>query len=236
MTTATTVVLPTARPGRPAVVGTGLAKTYRTRARQQVRAVEDATVTFDRGTVTGIVGPSGSGKTTLLHLLAGLERPDKGSVTIGGIDITRLPERRLARLRRERMGFVFQSYQLLPHLTAARNIELPLRLNGQKASRDEIVELSALMGIEDRLDHLPTELSGGQQQRVAIARALVNRPDVIFADEPSGALDNRLTAELMGLLRLSADSRGQAVVIVTHDERVTSYCDRVLRMDTGWLE
>jgi putative ABC transport system ATP-binding protein len=200
-----------------------------------VRAVEDASFSAAPGSITAVVGPSGSGKSTLLQLLAGLERPDRGSVRVGGTEITGLRDRALARLRRERLGFVFQSYQLLPQLTAEQNIGLPLRLAGRTADRRELLELADLLGIRDRLDHLPAQLSGGQQQRVAIARALVTRPDVVLADEPTGALDATAAADLVDLFARASRERGQTFVVVTHDERVTGRADQVLRMSAGRL-
>lgn len=212
----------------------GLTRTF-TGPAGSILAVDDVTLTTERGTVTTIVGPSGSGKSTLLQMLAGLERPDRGIVRIGGVETTALRDRALTRLRRERLGFVFQSYQLMPQLTAAQNIELPLRLAGRTAEPADVAELVELLGLGDRLDHLPSELSGGQQQRVAIARALVTRPDVVLADEPTGALDDDTAEEVMGLFVRASRERDQTFVIVTHDQRVVSRADVVLAMAEGRL-
>ncbi len=225
----------TASPAHP-VMARDLTKSFASRGSDdRVVAVDDVSLEVPAGTMTAIVGPSGSGKSTLLHLLAGLERPDRGSALIDGVDVTRLRDRRLTRLRRERIGFVFQSYHLLPHLTAAQNIELPLRLGGVAPDGDAISDLAEVLGITDRLDHLPAELSGGQQQRVAVARALVTNPAVVFADEPTGALDDASARDLLEVLRLAVDQRGQTLVVVTHDDRVRAVADRVVHMDTGRL-
>ena len=213
----------------------GLTKTF-TSTGEPVVAVADVSLTVTPGSLTAVVGPSGSGKSTLLQLLAGLDRPDTGSVRIGGVEITGLRDRALTRLRRERLGFIFQAYQLMPQLTAEQNIGLPLRLAGRAADPAELRELAELLGIADRLDHLPAQLSGGQQQRVAIARALVTRPDVVFADEPTGALDTRTATDLTDLFVRASRERGQTFVIVTHDERVSDRADQVLRMTAGRLE
>jgi putative ABC transport system ATP-binding protein len=215
----------------------GLTKTFAASgpSGSPVVAVEDVSLTVEPGSLTAVVGPSGSGKSTLLQLLAGLDRPDRGSVRIGGVELSGLRDRALARLRRDRIGFVFQTYQLLPQLTAEQNIGLPLRLAGQTADTRELGELAELLGIDDRLGHLPAQLSGGQQQRVAIARALVTRPDVVLADEPTGALDADTAADLIDVFVRASRERGQTFVIVTHDERVSSRADRVLRMASGRL-
>ncbi len=216
------------------VEAVGLTKTFHAGS-GPVQAVDDVSLTVHAGTITTIIGPSGSGKSTLLQLLAGLERPDAGRVLIGGVELATLRDRALTRLRRDRIGFIFQSYQLLPQLTAAQNIGLPLRFAGRSADPAELRSLASLLGIEDRLDHLPAELSGGQQQRVGIARALLSRPDVVFADEPTGALDTETATELMSLFERACDERGQTFVIVTHDERITARADVVFRMDGGRL-
>ncbi|NEB06243.1 ABC transporter ATP-binding protein [Streptomyces sp. SID13726] len=196
-------------------------------------ALDDITVTFPRATFTAVMGPSGSGKSTLLQCAAGLDRPTSGSVTLGGTELTALSETRLALLRRERIGFVFQAFNLLPSLTAEQNVALPLRLAGRRVPKARIREVLQQVGLGDRARHRPTELSGGQQQRVALARALVTRPEVLFGDEPTGALDSRTSREVLTLLRSMVDREGQTVVMVTHDPVAASYADRVLFLVDG---
>lgn len=181
------------------------------------------------------MGPSGSGKSTLMHCLAGLEQPTSGQIHVGDTDITRLSDRQLTLLRRDRIGFVFQSFNLLPMLTARQNVLLPLTLAGRSVDRERLEHVTRVLGITDRLEHRPSELSGGQQQRVAVARALVTAPDVVFADEPTGALDSRTSAHLLAFLRSSVHELGQTVVMVTHDPRAASYADRVLLLADGRL-
>ena len=200
-----------------------------------VRAVDGVSVAFDAGTFTAIMGPSGSGKSTLMHCLAGLDTATSGSVRIGDTEVTGLGDRALTRLRRDRIGFVFQSFNLLPLLTAGQNITLPLDLAGRPPDPDVFAALVRSLGIADRLDHLPAQLSGGQQQRVAIARALITRPTVVFADEPTGALDTGTGRSLLAYLRASSRELGQAIVMVTHDPVAASYADRVVRMADGRL-
>ncbi|MFG1805073.1 ABC transporter ATP-binding protein [Streptomyces sp. NPDC049040] len=197
-----------------------------------VTALDSVTLGFGRGTFTAVTGPSGSGKSTLLHCAAGLERPTSGSVTIGGTDITGLRESRLTRLRRDRVGFVFQAYNLLPALTAEQNVALPLRLAGRRPAPGRIRAALDEVGMAGRARHRPAELSGGQQQRVALARAIVTRPDVLFADEPTGALDARTAAEVLSLLRDLAD-RGQTVVMVTHDPVAAAHAARTIVLADG---
>ncbi|MBE1465223.1 putative ABC transport system ATP-binding protein [Kibdelosporangium phytohabitans] len=191
------------------------------------------TVDFPAGTFTAIMGPSGSGKSTLMHCLAGLDRADGGEVHVGGQEITALPDRELTRVRRDRVGFVFQSFNLVPTLTALRNILLPLDLAGRKADRDLLSTVVRSLGVHDRLHHRPSELSGGQQQRVAIARALVTRPDVLFADEPTGALDSATASTLLSFLRTSCRDLGQTIVMVTHDPLAAAFADRALVLSDG---
>jgi putative ABC transport system ATP-binding protein len=179
------------------------------------------------------MGPSGSGKSTLLHCLAGLDALTSGTVFIGDTDLTTLSDNELTRLRRDRIGFVFQAYNLIPTLTAEENITLPLALAGRKPDRDWLAALVTSLGIADRLRHRPSELSGGQQQRVASARAMVTRPELIFADEPTGNLDSRSATELLELTRAAVDGFGQTVVMVTHDPRAASYADRVVFLADG---
>ncbi|RAY15350.1 ABC transporter ATP-binding protein [Actinomadura craniellae] len=198
-----------------------------------VHALRGVSVGFARGAFTAIMGPSGSGKSTLMHCLAGLDTVSGGRVTLGDTEITGLDDRRLTLLRRERVGFVFQAFNLLPTLTAEQNILLPLKLAGRAPDprwRDHVIET---VGLRDRLGHRPSELSGGQQQRVACARALVSRPEVIFADEPTGNLDSRSGAEVLGFLRSSVRELGQTIIMVTHDPVAASYADRVVFLRDG---
>ncbi|MFD0223331.1 ABC transporter ATP-binding protein [Streptomyces hirsutus] len=198
-----------------------------------VTALDEVSLAFPRGTFTAVMGPSGSGKSTLLQCAAGLDRPTSGSVAVGGTELTGLSERRLTLLRRERIGFVFQAFNLLPTLTAEQNVELPLRLAGRRPSRAQVREALAQVGLGDRARHRPAELSGGQQQRVALARALVTRPEVLFGDEPTGALDSRTGREVLALLRGMVDREGQTVIMVTHDPVAASYSDRVVFLVDG---
>ena len=201
-----------------------------------VDALDDVSADFGKGRFTAIMGPSGSGKSTLLHCLAGLDKPTAGQVFLGDVDIARLPEKQLTRLRRDRIGFVFQAFNLVPTLTALENITLPLDLAGRKPDQDWLTTVIDTIGLTDRLGHKPSELSGGQQQRVACARALVSRPDVVFADEPTGNLDSRSSADVLGFLHKSVRDFGQTVVMVTHDPTAASYADRVLFLADGRLE
>jgi putative ABC transport system ATP-binding protein len=198
-----------------------------------VTALHDVSVDIERGRLTAIMGPSGSGKSTLMHILAGLDRPTEGSVTIEGREITRMGDDELTRLRRDHIGFVFQFFNLLPILTARENIVLPLSIAGRQPDPDWMETVIDETGLGDRLDHRPAELSGGQQQRVAIARALLSRPTVLFADEPTGNLDSASGSEILSLLRQSVDSVGQTVVMVTHDARAASIADRILFLADG---
>jgi putative ABC transport system ATP-binding protein len=202
---------------------------------QAVTALDGVTVGFAAGTCTAVMGPSGSGKSTLLHCAAGLDRPTEGTVVVGGTDLGPLNETARTRLRRSRIGFVFQSFNLMPALTAEQNVALPLRLAGTRPSRRAVREALAEVGLADRAGHRPSELSGGQQQRVAIARALITRPDVIFADEPTGALDTVSSREVLTLLRTLIDQHGLTVVLVTHDPVAATYADRVLFLADGRL-
>jgi putative ABC transport system ATP-binding protein len=201
-----------------------------------VVALDGVSVTLPRGSFTAIMGPSGSGKSTFLNIAAGLDRPTSGSVVLGDTELAGLSERRLTILRRERIGFVFQAFNLLPSLTVAQNIGLPLRLDRRRRlRRSHVREVAARVGLEKRLRHRPAQLSGGQQQRVAIARALVTRPEVIFADEPTGALDTRTGRDVLALLRDVVDVDGHTVVMVTHDPVAASQADRVLLLADGRL-
>jgi len=223
----------TAFPNRTAAVALHeVTKTYG-RGESRVRALDDVSLVFESGTFTAIMGPSGSGKTTLIQVAAGLDRPERGRVKVGDTELTRMREPSLARLRRRRVGFVFQSFNLLPSLTAAQNVVLPLRLAGQRPRRRAAREALARVGLADRARHRPAQLSGGQQQRVAIARALVTEPDVIFADEPTGALDRRSAREVLGILREATDRDGRTIVMVTHDPVAAAVADRVVFLADG---
>ncbi|MET7365327.1 ABC transporter ATP-binding protein [Streptomyces sp. NPDC005566] len=199
---------------------------------EAVTALDAVSLTIPRGSFTAIMGPSGSGKSTLLQCTAGLDRPTAGRVFLGDTDLTGLNERKLTLLRRERIGFVFQAFNLLPALTAEQNVSLPLRLAGRRPERTEVRAVLERVGLGDRARHRPGELSGGQQQRVALARALVTRPEVLFADEPTGALDSQTGREVLTLLRTMADG-GQTVIMVTHDPVAASYADRVVFLADG---
>ncbi|GAA0562335.1 ABC transporter ATP-binding protein [Paractinoplanes ferrugineus] len=198
-----------------------------------VTALDSVDAAFGRGTFTAVMGPSGSGKSTLLQTAAGLDRPSSGQVFIGDTDLTRMSETKLTELRRTRVGFVFQAFNLIGALTVEENIVLPLRLSGAPADRAWLAQVVDRVGLGDRLRHRPAALSGGQQQRVAIARALATRPEVIFCDEPTGALDSRTAADVLTLLRAVVDEQGQTVVMVTHDPVAASYADRVMVLADG---
>lgn len=199
----------------------------------EVRALDGVTVGFERGRFTAIMGPSGSGKSTLMQCAAGLDRLTSGSAWIGGVEISSLGEKALTLLRREKVGFVFQQFNLLPTLTAAENITFPLDLAGRAPDRAWMDHVVSTVGLGDRLDHKPSELSGGQQQRVAVARALVERPEIIFADEPTGNLDSRSSAEILGFMAAAVRDQGQTVVMVTHDPIAAAYASRVLFLADG---
>ncbi|MGW4115739.1 ABC transporter ATP-binding protein [Actinosynnema sp. NPDC004786] len=219
---------------RTAVAAANLVKVYG-KGDTAVRALDGVSVAFAAGKFTAIMGPSGSGKSTLMHCLAGLDTVDGGTVAIGGTEITSLGDKDLTKLRRDRVGFVFQAFNLLPTLTAEANILLGLELAGRKPDREWFDTIVDVLGLRDRLKHKPTELSGGQQQRVACARALVARPDVVFADEPTGNLDSRSGAEVLDFLRMSVRKLGQTVIMVTHDPVAASYADRVVLLADGHL-
>ncbi|MFB9369226.1 ABC transporter ATP-binding protein [Kitasatospora sp. NPDC001664] len=205
------------------------------RGGRTVHALRGVSLELRRGSFTAVMGPSGSGKTTLLHCLAGMDRPSSGSVWWGGTEVSRLPERRLAELRRSQVGFVFQAFNLMPAMTAAQNVELPGRLAGRRVERAAVREVLARVGLAGREGDRPGQLSGGQQQRVAIARALLARPSVLFADEPTGALDRTTGHEVLGLLREGVDRDGQTCVMVTHDPVAAGYADRVVVLADGLL-
>jgi putative ABC transport system ATP-binding protein len=215
----------------PAVQALQITKDYG-EGEAAVRALCTVTLDVAAGEFLAVMGPSGSGKSTLMHLLAGLDRPTEGEVFIGGRKITAMKDKELTMLRRQRVGFIFQAFNLIPQLTAEENIALPLALGGEK-SNAQVAMLMEQVGLGDRADHKPTELSGGQQQRVAFARALVTEPDVVFADEPTGNLDSKSTDDILGLLRAAADDRGQTTVMVTHEAHAAAYADRVIYLTDG---
>jgi len=213
---------------------TDVRKTYGGK-RNSVTALDGVTIGFPRASFTAVMGPSGSGKSTFLHCAAGLDRPTSGSVLIEDDELSTLSETDLTRLRRDRVGFVFQAFNLLPAFSVQDNVTLPLRLAGRRVKSDAVQRVLEQVGLADRRKHLPGELSGGQQQRVAIARALITRPAVMFADEPTGALDTRTARDVLNLLRASVTSAGQTVVMVTHDPVAASYADRVVFLADGRL-
>jgi putative ABC transport system ATP-binding protein len=210
----------------------GLTKTYGERD-ATVRALDDVSVEFERARFSAIMGPSGSGKSTLLHCMAGLDKPTSGQVLIGDVDLTTLSEKDLTLLRRKNIGFVFQAYNLVPTLTASENITLPLDIAGEEPDKAWFDEVVDTVGIRDRLSHRPAELSGGQQQRVAGARALVSRPEIVFADEPTGNLDSKASQEILTFLRSAVKDHGQTIVMVTHDASAASFADRIVFLGDG---
>ncbi len=220
--------------GAAVVTASGLTKVYG-EGEAEVRALDGVDVTFDKGVYTSIMGPSGSGKSTLMHVLAGLDTPTTGSVEIEGTEITGLDDTDLTQLRRDKLGFVFQFFNLLPVLSAEENIVLPLSIAGRKPDLDWVEELIGRVGLGDRRDHRPSELSGGQQQRVAVARALVTKPSVLFADEPTGNLDSRSSQDVLDLLRGSVDDYGQTVIMVTHEPDAAAHGDRLIALRDGKL-
>ncbi|MFD7059777.1 ABC transporter ATP-binding protein [Streptomyces sp. NPDC059906] len=223
--------VPAATPGL-AVELRGVRRQYG-RGAGTVHALAGIDLALPRGTFTAVMGPSGSGKSTFLQCAAGLDRPSAGSVRLGGTEITGMNENELTELRRSRLGFVFQAFNLLPSLTVEQNVLLPMRLAGQRQDHRRAAEVLAQVGLADKARRRPGELSGGQQQRVAVARALVTAPDVIFADEPTGALDTGTAAEVLGLLRQAVDTLGATVVMVTHDPAAAAWADRVLFLADG---
>ena len=214
------------------VTATGLTRSYG-EGEATVRALAGVDVAFPEGAFTAIMGPSGSGKSTLMHLLAGLDRPTSGSVVLAGTELSDLDDKELTALRRDKVGFIFQSFNLLPVLSAEENILLPLSIAGREPDQRWVDRLIDTIGLRERLGHRPAELSGGQQQRVAVARALASQPAVVFADEPTGNLDSQTSAEVMELLRLSVDEFGQTIVMVTHDPRAAAYADRLVELEDG---
>ena len=227
MTTSTATQTPAARAERlTKIYGSGLT---------EVTALDQVSLEIGARSFTAVMGPSGSGKSTLMHCMAGLDSADSGQVWIGSEEITALPDRQLTRVRRDRVGFVFQAYNLLPVLSAADNITLPLDIAGRSADRDWLSTVIETVGLTERLQHRPSELSGGQQQRVAVARALAGQPEIIFADEPTGNLDSRAGAEVLDLLRRCVRDFGQTIVMVTHDPVAASYADRVVFLADGHI-
>jgi putative ABC transport system ATP-binding protein len=218
---------------RPAARAVGVTKVYR--GAHAVTALDDVTVEVPSASFTAVMGPSGSGKSTLMHCLAGLDTVTSGQVWIGDVELGRLADKRLTTLRRDRVGFVFQAFNLLPALSAADNITLPLDIAGRRPDRAWLRTVIEAVGLGERLGHRPSELSGGQQQRVAVARALVTRPEIVFADEPTGNLDSRASAELLDLLRRLVRELGQTVVMVSHDPIAASYADRVVFLADGHI-
>jgi putative ABC transport system ATP-binding protein len=220
-------------PTSPPIVSTSELRRVYGEGETAVHALRGVTVGFPSGQFAAIMGPSGSGKSTLMHLLAGLDRPTSGSVVVDGSELANLDDRALTRLRRDRLGFVFQAFNLVPVLTAEENILLPLTLAGKKPDKEWLTTLIDAVGLGDRLTHRPAELSGGQQQRVAVARALIHRPAVVFADEPTGNLDSKSSDEVLELLRHAVDDFGQTVIMVTHDAHAASVADRIVVLNDG---
>ena len=229
---ATNEIAPTEARTGVAARAIGLTKTYGERD-ATVRALDDVSVEFERARFSAIMGPSGSGKSTLLHCMAGLDKPTSGQVLIGDVDLTTLSEKDLTLLRRRNVGFVFQAYNLVPTLTASENITLPLDIAGEEPDKAWFDEVVDTVGIRDRLSHRPAELSGGQQQRVAGARALVSRPEIVFADEPTGNLDSKASQEILTFLRSAVKDHGQTIVMVTHDASAASFADRIVFLGDG---
>jgi putative ABC transport system ATP-binding protein len=219
---------------RPAARAVGATKVYG-KGDAEVRAIDGIDVEFESGHFTAIMGPSGSGKSTLMHCMAGLDTLTSGHAYLGDVDLAPLGERQRTRIRRDRVGFIFQAFNLVPTLTARENITLPFDIAGRKVDEDWFGQVVGAVGMGDRLSHRPTELSGGQQQRVAAARALVARPTIVFADEPTGALDSKSGADLLGFMRRAADEFGQTIVMVTHDPNAASYSDRVVFLADGHI-
>jgi putative ABC transport system ATP-binding protein len=216
----------------PIVMATDLQRRYG-EGQAAVDALDGVSVRFDRGRFAAIMGPSGSGKSTLMHVLAGLDRPTAGSVVVDGSELSALDDEALTELRRDKLGFVFQFFNLLPVLTAEENILLPLSIAGRQPDREWLERLMEVVGLADRRTHRPSELSGGQQQRVAVARALASKPAVVFADEPTGNLDSQASEEVLQLLRQAVDEFGQTVIMVTHEAHAAAFADRLVALDDG---
>jgi putative ABC transport system ATP-binding protein len=218
----------------PVVSADGLTRRYG-EGETAVDALRGVSLEIAEGKLTAVMGPSGSGKSTLMHILAGLDKPTSGDVSIAGVPITNLSDTDLTKLRRKHIGFIFQFFNLLPMLNAQENVILPLSIAGEKPDQKWIAELMGKVGLENRRSHRPSELSGGQQQRVAIGRALVSRPTIVFADEPTGNLDSKTSAEILELMRNSVDTYGQTTVMVTHDPRAATIADRILFLADGMI-
>jgi putative ABC transport system ATP-binding protein len=214
------------------VIANGVSRRYG-EGEAAVDALLDVSTGFERGRFTAIMGPSGSGKSTLMHILAGLDKPTSGTVVLDGQEITGLDDGELTKLRRDKLGFVFQFFNLLPVLTAEENLVLPLSIAGRTPDKEWLEQLVRTVGLEDRRTHRPAELSGGQQQRVAVARALVSKPAVVFADEPTGNLDSKASADVLKLLRQAVDEFGQTVIMVTHDPAAAAHADRLITLRDG---
>jgi putative ABC transport system ATP-binding protein len=227
-------VLPVSQVDGKVVIAEGVSRRFGVGA-AAVDALVDVSTGFERDRFTAIMGPSGSGKSTLMHILAGLDRPTSGTVVLDGVEITGLEDGELTKLRRDKLGFVFQFFNLLPVLTAEENVVLPLSIAGRKPDSEWLEQLLRTIGLQDRRTHRPSELSGGQQQRVALARALVSKPAVVFADEPTGNLDSKASGEVMGLLRQAVDEFGQTVIMVTHDPAAAAHADRLITLRDGRL-
>ena len=221
-------------PAAPAARAIGATKAYG-KGESQILALDNISVEFHAGQFTAIMGPSGSGKSTLMHSLAGLDDLTEGQVLIGDVDLTSLNDKKLTKLRRDRLGFIFQAFNLVPTLTALENITLPMDLAGRKADPVWLDLVVSTVGLNERLKHRPSELSGGQQQRVAVARALAGRPDIVFADEPTGNLDSRTGAEILAFMQQAVRDLGQTIVMVTHDPVAASYADRVVFLADGHI-
>jgi len=220
---------------RPTIVSAmNLVKVYG-QGETQVRALDSVNAHFETGTFTAIMGPSGSGKSTFMHCLAGLDRATSGQIRLAGANYEPLDDNGLTKLRREKVGFIFQSFNLLPTLTAKENILLPLEMAGRKPDMTFLGQLAESLGLAGRLNHLPSQLSGGEQQRVAVIRALIARPAVVFADEPTGALDSRKSSQLLAYLRSASQNQGQTIIMVTHDPRAAAYVDRALILSDGQI-
>jgi putative ABC transport system ATP-binding protein len=217
------------------VIAEGISRRYG-EGEAAVDALVDVSTGFDRGRFTAIMGPSGSGKSTLMHILAGLDKPTAGSVVLDGEEISNLDDGALTRLRRDKLGFIFQFFNLLPVLTAEENLVLPLSIAGRRPDQEWLERLIATVGLGDRRTHRPSELSGGQQQRVAVARSLVSKPAVVFADEPTGNLDSKASGDVLRLLRQAVDEFGQTVIMVTHDPAAAAHADRLLTLRDGRIE
>ncbi len=231
--TVTTPITPTTAPvAAPAVAARAVTRVFG-EGEAAVHALRGVTLDVPAGQFSAIMGPSGSGKSTLMHLLAGLDRPTDGTVTIGGEDVSQMTDAQLTKLRRRHVGFVFQAFNLLPVLSAEENITLPLDIAGRKVDREALDRLLDRMGLTERRSHRPSELSGGQQQRVAIARSLITRPTILLADEPTGNLDSKSGTDVLALLREAVELDGQTIVMVTHDARAAEQADRVIHLADG---